>query len=189
MSVKTLAIAVPLLTASLAAQAQTIETQDPHLQSVLDSILGGCLDDAEAVRTAHERFYDPDRPLAGAAAPDLGAAIAEALAVPPETVTAEPAGPQSEIGAVTVATQGTYQSLPVVSYSFSLPCECGFSFWAIGFDAPEEEVKRLFAGALETARKRVSEVLENESDGLEIGVERNDQAPGAATQLYCAWST
>ena len=57
------------------------------------------------------------------------------------------------------------------------------------FDAPEADVRAVFTEAIEAARKRADEVLQGESDGLEIGIERNDQAPGAPTQLYCAWST
>jgi len=126
---------------------------------------------------------------AGALFAEVRDAIAGVLNTPAENVTAEQPGPQTEIGAVTVKAQGTYQSLPIVSYSLSLPCECGFSFWAVGFDAPEEDVAKVFADDLKAARQRVKEVLQGEGDGLEIGIERNTQAPGAPTQLYCAWST
>ena len=186
---KPLALALTLLASTATAQAASLETQDTNLQGVVDSILGGCLDDAEAMRIAHDRYYSEDNNLSAAPAADVRDAIAGVLNIPADSVTAEQPGPQSEIGAVTVKTTGSYGGLPIVSYSFSLPCECGFSFWAVGFEAPEAEVKKVFADDLKAARARVKDVLQGESDGLEIGIERNDQTPGAPTQLYCAWST
>lgn len=186
---KSLACALALLASAATAQAATVETQDPYLQGLVDSILGGCLDDAEAMRTVQDRYLSEDNNLTTASAADVRDAIAGVLNTPADNVMAEQPGPQTEIGAVTVKTAGTYETLPIVSYSLSLPCECGFSFWAVGFDAPEADVKRVFADELAAARQRVKDVLQGEGDGLEIGIERNDQTPGAPTQLYCSWST
>ncbi|MGX1306189.1 hypothetical protein AB7M35_000909 [Amorphus suaedae] len=186
---KPLAFALTLIASTATAQAASVETKDPYLQGLVDSILGGCLDDAEAMQVVQNRYLSDDNNLSQAPAAEVRDAIAGVLNTPAENVTAEQPGPQTEIGAVTVKAQGTYQSLPIVSYSLSLPCECGFSFWAVGFDAPEEDVAKVFADDLKAARQRVKEVLQGEGDGLEIGIERNTQAPGAPTQLYCAWST
>lgn len=186
---KPLAFALALLASTATAQAASVETKDPFLQGLVDSILGGCLDDAEAMRVVQDRYLSTDNNLSTASAADVRDALASVLNTPADNVTAEQPGPQTEIGAVTVKTAGTYETLPIVSYSLSLPCECGFSFWAVGFDAPEADVSKVFAADLEVARQRVKDVLQNESDGLSIGIERNDQAPGAPTQLYCSWST